>query len=605
MPGVILAFDPGKQLRVGSYECPWYCYGYGGELYAEGTADSLIIFRPFNNVVGGWGGIYFHEYNDNFGGTSSMKYCKIEKSSVNNLLCENSSQPLLDHCIISHSAGIGIKLTNSFFLIKNSSITNNVSHGIFLEGSSNPTIGNNALYSCNIHNNSGYNIYNNTGNNINARYNFWASRDSIAIKNHIFDKDDNTSLGRVFIKPFIDLPYINSDSMTVSGDVKYANTTSTPMNNTKMKLIGSGILIDSTATNTSGHYSFDPVPALGYNLNSIPIQTWGGVNATDALLILNHTVHISMLSGIKLAAADLNQSNTVNSTDALFAMNRFTGNISSFPSGDTFMEIDTIIIDSSHVTNNLKMLWFGDVNGSYIPVGKQPGASVSSADGGFIVVPSFTEFNLPVRIKKGTEIGAISFGFYFPEEYFEITGVTMLENRNNFLYTAKDGLFRFAWSDLNPINPNDGEMIVMVKMRSKDLSGLMDGYTFALYEQSEFANRLAQVIPDVVLDIPGIKSNAYGIDDPDMQFSLNVHPNPFKDYTTVDFTLTAESSISIQLSDLFGKKVKTIEEMAYPVGSHQVLIKRDNLSPGIYLLKVNIAAQGKMSSKMVKVVVSK
>ena len=606
-PGVILAFESGKKIQVGAYEyIPNYgTYGCGGELYAEGKADSVITFKPYNDSVGGWGGVYFHDYNDNYGGTSKMKYCKVEKANADNLFCYSSYQPLIEHCQFSQSSGDGIGLVNSALTIRNTSIFNNTLQGIYNEGSNPPSIGNSPQYSCNIYYNGGYNIYNNSTTNISARNNFWASRDSIAIKGHIYDKDDNGSLGHVYIKPFIELPYIENDSMIISGGVNYANSVSSSMNNTKMKLIESGILVDSTATNSSGEYSFAPVPTLGYNLNSIPVQTWGGVNATDALLILNHTVHISTLTGIKLAAADMNLSSTVNATDALYAMNRFTGNISSFPSGDLFMEIDTVIVDISHVTYNLKMLWFGDVNGSYFPTSKKAGTSVSLAVGGLMEVPSFTEFNLPITIKKSAEVGAISFGFFYPEEFFEITGVTMAENRNNFIHSAKNGLFRFAWSDLNPVSPKDEEMIVTVKMRSQDLSGLMDGFTFGLYDESEFADRLGQVIPDVILDIPGIKSKTYGIDDPDMQFFLNVHPNPFRDFTTIDFTLNTESSVTVNLCDLFGKIVKSIEATSYLAGSHRVLIKRDNIAPGIYLLKVDIVAHGKVSSKIIKVVVSK
>jgi hypothetical protein len=394
--------------------------------------------------------------------------------------------------------------------------------------------------------------------------------------------------------------------MTVEGDLKYANNYLTPMNNTRMKLKNAGVTVDSTNTIASGWYGFDPVASGCYNLTSTPVQNWAGVNATDALMILNHTVHLSMLTGMKLAAADMNKSNTVNSTDALFAMNRFTGNISSFPSGDTFMEIDTIIIDSNHVTNNLKMLWFGDVNASYVPVGKSHEATVTLADdGGFITVPSWSEFSVPVRINKGAEIGAISFGLHYPTEFFEVVGVSMNENRENFHWTAKDGLFRFAWSDLKPIHPDDHEVIVILKMRAFELSGLPDDFTFSLYEECEIANKSAQVVPDVEVEIPGIRSNAYGIGDPDNRFSLSVHPNPFKEQTTLDLTLTAESSLSYTLCDLFGKTVKTLTAINLEPGTHKLMLQRDNISPGIYLLKVNIASNGKLSSRIIKVVVSK
>lgn len=105
-PGVAMAFAPEKYLQVG-----YTGWGIIAELFAEGKSDSLITFKPFNELVGGWNGIYFNSYGDEYGSISSMKYCKVEKASNYNLYCESSNQPSLQNCAFSQSAGVNIQLT--------------------------------------------------------------------------------------------------------------------------------------------------------------------------------------------------------------------------------------------------------------------------------------------------------------------------------------------------------------------------------------------------------------------------------------------------------------------------------------------------------------
>jgi hypothetical protein len=599
-PGVTLAFSEGKSLQVGLHN-----WGTIIALVAEGNADSVITFTSFNGEIGGWGGIYFANPSGNHGSTSSLKYCKIENAANNNLYCENTNQPLLEHCELTQSTGNGLKLNHSSLTIRNSSFTHNAINGILLEGNSNPTIGNSAAYSCNLYYNGGYNIYNNTSNNINARYNFWASRDSIEIKSNIYDKHDNASFGQVYIRPYIDLPYLSTDSMAVSGTIHYANAGSNAMNNAELKIINlDNVAIDSTATSSMGEYAFAPVQSGSYNLNIAPAESWGGVNSTDALLILNHFAHISYLTGINLAAADVNKSNTVNATDALFIMNRFVGITNSFPAGNAFMEIDTVIVDNGEVTNDLKMLWFGDVNNSYAPPANKEVSSVTLEQEGSIIVSSFTEFNLPVRLQTANDFGAISLGFYFPEEFFEITGVEPGNGITNFTTSTNNGLTRLAWCDLNPVIFNDNEVVVNLKVRSLDLSGLVETIVFGIYEGSELADIAGQAFSGVILTIPGIQTLSVGITDMSKEFSLKVYPNPFKQITTIDITLVNESQISIELFDLFGMPIKPITESLYAAGNHRIILNRENLAPGVYFLKIDFRNNDAAFSKMIKVVVS-
>ncbi len=597
-PGVVLFFNPGVGIQLG------WPSSYGGDLWAEGKADSLISFLPYNNLQGGWSGIYFSQWNDDWSGVSSMKYCIVDKGDTYNVKCIGSGQPSMDHCTLTNSTGEGLWLNNSTIDIRNSSFTYNTNNGILLEGSSNPTIGNNRAYTCNFYYNGTYEIYNNTAGNISAGYNYWGTGDSAMIAQKIYDKAENPAKGRVNFMPFAQVPSLFTPTTSMGGAITYANTGANPIKNAAMVVKNFGdTTISTTTSNTSGVYAFTPFTSGNYRMTITPAAPWGGVNATDALLILNHFAQITPLTGMNLAAADVNYSHTVNGTDALFVLKRWAGMISAFPAGDYLYHTDTLIVNGNQVTNDLKMICFGDVNASNAPA-KKNSSPITLVHEGTLFVPSFTEFTIPVKVKANLAVGAISLGLLYPGEYLEVTGVVMPAGVSGVVFSAENGLFRMGWCDLVPLTLAADDILVTLKMKSKDLSGCTGGLQLELDAYSEFADPQANIATGVVLDIPEIKLASNGTGNIQFTGDLRVHPNPVTEQTTVSFFLSGESHVKIALYNLVGTPVTTVTEAGYPSGSHQLEMDAARLTPGIYLLKIEITNNGQTRSKTIKLVVS-
>ncbi len=87
-PGNTIKTVSGAQLQIGVGG------SYGGELYAIGTADSLITFTSYDGTAGGWNGIWFTDWSDNWGGVSIMDYCVIEKGNDYNLFQTTPYNPV-------------------------------------------------------------------------------------------------------------------------------------------------------------------------------------------------------------------------------------------------------------------------------------------------------------------------------------------------------------------------------------------------------------------------------------------------------------------------------------------------------------------------------
>ncbi|MCD4745143.1 MAG: T9SS type A sorting domain-containing protein, partial [Bacteroidales bacterium] len=586
-PGVTMNFDTSTYIQVGHHSG----YYHGGELYAEGNADSLITFSPYNSAVGGWEGIYFHDNSDWNSSTSSLKYCLIEKGDSYNVYCVSTSQPTFENCELTNAVGDGLKCYNASPGILSSTISFNGGHGIYLDGSSNPDIGNDPNYTNNLYENGPYEVYNNTSNNIDARYNYWGASDSAMIASRIYDHYDNTAKGIVIFGDFAQIPAMTTTTTLLSGNVWYNNASSSDMDNALMEVFDfGGSPIENTTTNGSGYYVFSSFTSGNYTLDITPDDVWGGVNSTDALLILNHFAHIDTLLDMELAAADVNYSQTVNGTDALFVMKRYTSMITSFPAGDWLYNTANLTINGNQVVNDFAMLCFGDVNSSYTPA-KKDEKTVTLVYEGNQVIQSFTAFDLTISIKDMMEAGAISLGLIYPKEYMEITGAELLNTNGNVIFTSENGLFRIAYADMNAVNYAAGDEMLTINCMARDLTSMQEPILIELYEASEFANPMAQVIENVTLSAPELTTLTLGINnfgDEGLWLSEN-YPNPFRNTTTIRYQIPANGNVSLKVYNLTGTMVKELVNNQQLKGEHTVEFNCKGIEPGIYFYKLEFS----------------
>jgi len=236
-------------------------------------------------------------------------------------------------------------------------------------------------------------------------------------------------------------------------------------------------------------------------------------------------------------------------------------------------------------------------NAGFVKSSKKADTTVSLVYKDTLSIPSFTEFSIPVKMKAGNEISAISLGFYFPKEYLEITGMELANGTQGFSYNVTDSLFRMAWSDVNPIIITDDDTIITLSMKSLDLTGLTGTIRLGIYESSEFADKSANVIEGVVLEMLEIK---YLVPDTN-DLIAGIYPNPFDEYTSINFYLETESKVKISLFNFAGMEIYEAADAIYPKGTHQVRIYAVDLSKGIYLLKFAIINDEQSRTKVIKI----
>jgi len=469
------------------------------------------------------------------------------------------------------------------------------------------SLGDSSNLTCNVYNNGPYEIYNNSTSNVNARYNYFASGDSTMVGFRIYDKSDNSTRGRVNFSPFAGVVSMTTASTVLSGTVKYGNLAATTIKNAPMTVkTFAGATVASTTTNTSGAFSFPSFASGNYQLTISPVAPtppWSPCNSTDALKVMNHFAMITPLTWMNLAAADVNASHSVNGTDVLHIMKRYTQLITTFPAGESLWTSDTVIVSGSNVTNHILLQYFGDVDATFTPAKKSTG-SVAIVHEGSLVVNSFEEFDLPVRLKTGMQVGAISLGFYFPEDYLEVAGAELSDGTTGFSWSSIDGLFRMGWCNTEALNISDDEVVVILKMRSKDISGLTTGIALEIFEDCEFADALAVPANLSVVSVPVINSPLTGVPGADRTAGLSLYPNPVTTAATVRFPMETSGYASIVVTDMVGNQVLQVVSGQYSAGEQRVTLNGAGLKPGIYFLKIEKEVNGNKVSGTIKFVVS-
>ncbi|WP_026211577.1 DUF1501 domain-containing protein [Lewinella cohaerens] len=80
---------------------------------------------------------------------------------------------------------------------------------------------------------------------------------------------------------------------------------------------------------------------------------------------------------------------------------------------------------------------------------------------------------------------------------------------------------------------------------------------------------------------------------------LNIYPNPFRDYTSLELT-TGNEWVKISIYDVIGHELRVVSNRLFPAGNHRISIETHQLPVGSYYCRVQ-TKQGQKTVRMVKV----
>jgi hypothetical protein len=253
-----------------------------------------------------------------------------------------------------------------------------------------------------------------------------------------------------------------------------------------------------------------------------------------------------------------------------------------------------VSVVASDVTVNIYGQAIGEFSGSFTPTNL-----VKSASETLELVYNETRMSgagitldLPVRLMKSTSVSAISLILNFPSDLLKITGVSMAENEVQPAWAVNGNELRIGWNSVHPSSFIANDELLTIHMVTSQAFSQGDAIRFSLAADplNELADGNFEVIPDAVIGMDAIEFSAYGIGEPDdgNSITLQIRPNPFADYTTLTYGIPYDGHVTIQVSDMLGRKVSVPVNEYQSRGSYSVKLDAIPLQPGVYTATITL-----------------
>ena len=180
-------------------------------------------------------------------------------------------------------------------------------------------------------------------------------------------------------------------------------------------------------------------------------------------------------------------------------------------------------------------------------------------------------------VENVENIGAITLFLSYPVNFMEFDKI--VDGPEEMIYLDHFGQLNIAWDNVIPIIPDDNTEIFKLRFFVREDISTADIEVIA---DSEFADKYGNVLQDVKLIIPEIVD---GFTENDFFISEN-HPNPFKDYTTIEYFIPEDGQVLLEVKDLLGRHVETLVNSHQTKGKYNMKFDGAGLSNGAYVYKI-------------------
>ena len=410
----------------------------------------------------------------------------------------------------------------------------------------------------------------------------------------------------------------------ISGNLNYYNTAYTPLNSgVTVKLYKDGSQVGTDFTVTSGTYQFLNLQPGTYEIRaSSGLSTTSSVNTSDAAQVNYWAVNPYTIEKVRFYSGDVTGSDHyLNSTDALRIQSNFVNGTAFdrsswmfWKAGETTNSNDnptdsypTVSVATSNVTANIYGLCTGDFNRSFVP-----GAVRSEQNAGLLTNREIFAnpgdvLDLPIILSQNLLVGAYSLILEFPSELAEIIDIKMNNNEGHLSWAVNDNELRMSWFTEDPVYFSMNDELVSLKLKLKNEFSGDEKISFRLTDNvlNELADERFRRLDNVILLADEIRISTEGINDPENpgNLILNCHPNPADEFTIIDYNLTKEGIVTIELINSYGQPTSIIENEIQNSGSHEILHNTGTMPPGIYIVKINLRTPSTQLQKTTKLII--
>ena len=419
-----------------------------------------------------------------------------------------------------------------------------------------------------------------------------------------------------------DIDLVVNTCGSLNGWVKYNNLPLTPMNKVTVELKQDGTTVKSTETlDNTGAYSFTDVPYGEYDVVFTTQKEPGSINSTDAGLVNQWASQASKIQMVTFLSGDVEGNNNINATDAYAIQNKFV-NLLVFNTkwvfwiaGETINANPTpplsalkVNLISGASTVNFYGMATGDFNGSLIPTtAKSASIPIQMVYGDEKMIGAGQEFTLPVRLVKGSAVGAVSLIMNIPSDLVSVEDVMLPEKNGQLTWAIKGNELRIGWNSLKALNLSDGDVLLTLKMKASDR--FTSGNSFRITVSSDPLNELADdkfmPIPDVKLSTEVFIASAVtssGVIPEGNDLIFSNYPNPFHEYTMIKYGIPYSGKVMLTIHGVLGNTIETLVDEVQPGGEYTVRYNSARLVPGMYTARIVLENNGETLVRTIKMI---
>ena len=387
----------------------------------------------------------------------------------------------------------------------------------------------------------------------------------------------------------------------ISGAVKYyANDIG--VENTQLTLDG-----NTTLTDNSGQFSFAEIPGGNYSLKpSKSDQLGNSISAYDASFILRQVVGVIDFTPFQMIAGDVSGNGAISAYDASYVLRYVVGAINEFPVGEdwTFVPVSFSInesnwnsapdsisyapLNSDQSDQDFKAIIYADVSGNWAPSVKDLAAVPKNVTGtvsiawGEVKSISQQEFIIPLCLDITGELLSVELNMSFDPDVLSFQGIIPGDNMKNFYhdYQITENQLKLALAGVEPVV---SETDIFLKFETIDKKN-----------KSETVVEITEIILNEGHLLTNLTNSEFSFN-PTIPISTELfqnYPNPFNPQTRIDYQLHEKAQVKIDVYNLIGQKIKTLENKEQPAGHYSVMWDGcdelgNKVVSGIYLYQIH------------------
>ncbi len=405
---------------------------------------------------------------------------------------------------------------------------------------------------------------------------------------HILSHEDHEMMRPFYVGPML------------SGRIIWEHDDISGVKDATVNLAGAGT--GSSKTNRDGIF-FIPSEPLAGNSTIKPVKNinkFNGVTVADATAIQQHVAHTVLITDpYKLACADVNKSKSINTLDASLINQAILGNPSAnnifntswrFVPTDFDMQSSPLDFPEVRTYNNITGSLTGqDFFGMKIGDVKTTFADPFNFAGNKTLVLHAndqwlqTDESLSVEFSADQidDLAAFQFGLSFDPAHLQLESIEPLSGlplaMDNFgTYNASAGEIRAAWSHVAGLPVNEAAPVFRLHFKAlqgwaklSEVLQLSDAVLPGLAYNTALTETAVELQFDESTGTNGL-ADASGL-------GVQVRPNPFRDETTVSFTLPESCEAQLRVLDVNGRELLRINN-TYPAGANSEILQLEGIT---------------------------